>query len=148
MTDTPAPEDTLGFLLYRVGLAVSRAYEAASREGGLRPVETGILSAIAADGPQHVRGLSRRLGVGRQTIVNLTDQLAARGLITKEASTEDARLVEVALTAQGRAALGKARKISARFDAALAEPLTPAREAAMCADLRALLASPLLNDPS
>jgi DNA-binding MarR family transcriptional regulator len=141
---TPAPEHRLGFLLYRVGLAIQRAYEAGTAERGLKPSEAGILSSLAADGAQHVRGLGRRLGMGRQTVVNVSEALAARGLIDKRPDPDDARAVVLTITPAGQAALAASLAATDAFEAALAAPLGPERAAALQRDLSVLLASRLL----
>lgn len=141
-----APEARIGFLLYRVGLAVSRSFERRLKPLDAKPVQTGVLNVLAAKGPESVRGLGRALGVNRQTIVNVSDELAARGWLTKRVDAGDRRAVTIAITAKGRAALAELDKVAVAFERDLARILPVTRLKPLFEDLRALAESDLLSD--
>ena len=89
--------ERLGFLLYRVGILVSRTYEARMRPLGFAPAEVGLMTYLAGRGPDHVRAVSRAIGVSPQTVVNLARSLESRGLMRRDASPSDQRAVLVSL---------------------------------------------------
>lgn len=138
------PQSRLGFLLYRAGLAVARGYERALAPIGASPVETGILSALAYDGPAHLRALARQLGLGRQTVVNATRALGARGWIATAADAQDGRLSILSVTPSGREHLARCEEVIAAFDAMLRGLVGEAAEQAMLEPLRRILDAPQL----
>lgn len=137
---TPSTQ-RLGFLLYRVGLMVSRVYEARMRPLGFAPAEVGLLTYLASEGADHVRAIARSLGVSPQTVVNLTRSLEKRGLVSREASSSDQRAITVRLTQPGRRALARADALAKELDAELAETVGFASVNGMMQGLSALLAS-------
>jgi DNA-binding MarR family transcriptional regulator len=113
------PSERLGFVLYRSGLAIARGFERALEPAGIVPTESGVLMTLAYQGPNHVRGLARLLGVGRQTIVNVTKRLDSMGLIARFASPADARITQFSITSDGQQKLVEIEDIAERFDARL-----------------------------
>lgn len=138
----PTPEHRLGFLLYRAGLAVEHAYALALRPLGVAPAEAGLLSSLAYAGPAHVRALGRSLGLGRQTVVNLTRKLAADGLVVSSASPDDARLTLFAITDAGRARLGEIEAVATAFDRRLRAAIDGATEPTLVEQLQRIVAAP------
>jgi DNA-binding MarR family transcriptional regulator len=139
-----APKQRLGFLLYRAGLAVARGYERALKPIGVAPVEAGVLSALCYSGPNHVRGLARLLGVGRQTIVNTTKSLEAQRFILRAVSDEDARLVSFSIAAAGKKRLKKIEIIAQAFDEELRSIVGKDNETVLIEYLARVVDSPLL----
>jgi DNA-binding MarR family transcriptional regulator len=139
-----APNQRLGFMLYRTGLAVSRGYERALKPIETSPVEAGVLSALSYSGPNHVRGLARMLGVGRQTIVNVTKTLEARKWIVRKASGEDARLALFSVAPAGRRRLESIEAIAQAFDHELRMIVGAGNEARLTQQLQQIVDSPLL----
>lgn len=137
---TPSTQ-RLGFLLYRVGLMVSRVYEVRMRPLGFAPAEVGLLTYLASEGADHVRAIARSLGVSPQTVVNLTRSLENRGLVSREASSSDQRAIMVGLTQAGRRALARADVLAKELDTELAQIVGPASVGGMMQGLSALLAS-------
>jgi DNA-binding MarR family transcriptional regulator len=121
----PAPEARVGFLIYRAGLAVARGYERALAPLGMTPAEAGVLSALAYSGPAHVRELARRLGIGRQSAVNVTKALLAQGQIARIDGGADARLVVYGITPKGQERLAASEGTIGAFDRAVSEILGP-----------------------
>jgi DNA-binding MarR family transcriptional regulator len=137
-------DQRLGFLIYRAGLAVSRGYERALKPIGVMPVEAGVLTALRHGGPNHVRGLARALGVGRQTIVNVTRALEERRWIARGASEEDARLAVFAIAPAGRLKLHAIETLASAFDAKLREIVGLEQEAGLIEHLRQIVEAQFL----
>ena len=114
-----APEERIGFLLYRAGLAVAQAYEAQMRPSGFTPGEVGVLTHLASHGAGHIREVGRSLGVSPQTVINLARGLEAKGMLLRTGSSADRRTVILEVTEVGRNALLRADEIACRFDRAI-----------------------------
>jgi DNA-binding MarR family transcriptional regulator len=138
------PQQRLGFLLYRAGLAVSRGYERALKPIDVAPVEAGVLSALCYSGPNHVRGLARLLGVGRQTIVNTTKSLELRSFIVRKISGEDARLATFTIASAGKRKLKQVEIIAQTFDQELRLIVGANYEPVLIQKLAGIVDSPLL----
>jgi DNA-binding MarR family transcriptional regulator len=142
----PSPPDgRLGFLLYRAGLAVARGYERALKPIDGSPVEAGILSTLAYQGPSHTRALARLLGLGRQTISNVTKRLEHRDFIRRLSDERDSRLALFEISPAGRRHLAEIETIASGFDAMLRDLVGEGGERQMADHLRTLLASPELS---
>jgi DNA-binding MarR family transcriptional regulator len=137
-------QQRLGFLVYRAGLAVSRGYERALKPIGIMPVEAGVLGSLGYDGPNHVRGLARQLGVGRQTIVNVTRVLEHRGWISRAPSEQDARLVIFSIDPLGRAKLVSVEQIAQTFDGKLGNIVRPPEDILLIDQLQRIVDAPFL----
>lgn len=142
--DERAPEQRLGFLLYRAGLAVSRGYERALGPLDVSATEAGLLSALHYSGPGHVRALARLLGIGRQTVVNVTRSLEVKGWITRAPAPGDARLSMFHIAPPGREKLGEIEVIAREFDEALRRMLGQDQEQTLVGELARIVSAPFL----
>lgn len=138
------PNKRLGFLIYRAGLAVSRGYERALKPLGVTPTEAGVLGALRYSGPNHVRGLGRLLGVGRQTIVNVTRALEAKEWIAREPADHDARLIIHVIAAEGVRQLTRIEQIAQSFDQALRDTISNSVEPSLVDELTKIVNAPFL----
>jgi DNA-binding MarR family transcriptional regulator len=139
------PTARLGFLLYRSGLAIARGYERALKPIDASPTDAGVLSALAYSGPNHTRGLARMLGLGRQTIVNVTKRLEDSGLIARNASDRDGRLAVFAISKKGSTRLAEIEVIASGFDGQLSAIVGAANEQGLVETLQRILAAPMLT---
>jgi MarR family transcriptional regulator, organic hydroperoxide resistance regulator len=140
-----ANEQRLGFMIYRAGLAIARGYERVLSPIKVVPVESGVLGSLCYRGPNHVRGLARQLGVGRQTIVNVTKSLESKGWISRALSANDARLVMFSISQSGRKKMQSIEAISTEFDTRLSEIVGKSNEHKMIQLLRDIVSSPFLG---
>lgn len=119
--------DDLGFLLSRASGQVVRATNAALAEHGLRVRQYSVL-ALAC---QTADGISQRevatvLGLDPSQVVLLVDELAAAGLVERQAPEGDRRTRLVVATGEGRRVREAARRDA---DAAVEAPLALLGEA-------------------
>ena len=142
-TERP-PSERLGFLLYRSGLAIARGYERALGPTKIMPTESGVLMTLAYQGPNHVRGMARFLGVGRQTVVNVTRRLEMAGLVARSASARDSRVAQFTITSLGRQKLLEIEDLAERFDARLRAIVGEENEALIVRTLHDLLEATFL----
>jgi len=125
------------FQLYRTSTDVIAALEAkALRPLGLSHTGFALLVTIWVGGPQEVRGLARKHRLSKPSITSAIGTLERAGLVTRERSGDDRRLVSVALTAQGRRLVRKAQAALHRCERALTAGLTKAERRQMAAWLR------------
>ena len=125
------------FQLYRTSTDVIAALEAkALRPLGLSHTGFALLVTIWVGGPQEVRGLARKHRLSKPSITSAIGTLERVGLVARERSTEDRRLVSVALTAQGRRLVRRAQAALHRCERALTAGLTRAERRQMAAWLR------------
>jgi len=109
--DVPAPrtwdDDEERSLRLWVALARSyatfaRAVASAVEEYGLTPPQFGVLEALHHLGPLPLGELADKLLVTGGNVTYVMDRLEDRGLVRRERSGEDRRVVEGHLTAEGR----------------------------------------------
>jgi DNA-binding MarR family transcriptional regulator len=86
------------------------------------PLHRGMASVLATlgDGPETISRLAEREGVAQPTLTRMVERLEAEGLVQRERSTDDARVVVVCLTPQGELELAELRE---RYLAVLSDRL-------------------------
>jgi DNA-binding MarR family transcriptional regulator len=109
------------------------------------------LAGIERLGPQRLTVLAAREGVTQPAMTQLISRLEESGLVHREASAEDGRVVLVVITDEGRAVLARRRSVRSDRMAAIIAQLGPEHRAALAIALPALdaLASvPREDDPA
>ncbi len=87
----------------------------------LSRTEVGVLSTLS-ERPRRITELAATEALAQPTVTQLVDKLERRGLVARERSGEDARVVMVAIGAEGEARLEQVREeIRANMREALAE---------------------------
>ena len=125
------------FQLYRTSTDVIATLEAkALRPLGLSHTGFALLVTIWVGGPQEVRSLARKHRLSKPSVTSAIGTLERMGLAARERSTEDRRLVSVALTARGRRLVRRAQAALHRCERALTAGLTKAERRQMAAWLR------------
>ena len=102
---TPAGDAFTELLLevFRLNGALIAAGNELCADTGLTSSRWQILGAIAgAAGPVTASQIARRMGLTRQTVQRLVDELEAGGLVTRAADPEHGRARPVAFTAEGQ----------------------------------------------
>lgn len=104
---------------------VTKLYDEALTPAGLGLNQYSILSRLSRVGPSTIQDLAELLVMDRSTLGHLLVPLERRGLVRRDVSAEDRRSRAIALTAEGRALLAKARplwtKAQQRFESAFGE---------------------------
>lgn len=91
--------------LYELAGQSRRSSEALARELEQTAARWHLLSVVS-DGPRTVAGAARRLGLTRQSVQRVVDDLVADGQVQLGANPDHARASLVVLTDRGRATLG------------------------------------------
>lgn len=119
--------------LSRLHQACGKALGAMSAAGddlvadlGLSTARAQLLDALAAGGPRSVSQIARGLGLTRQAVQRVADDLVVSGLAVYSRNPDHARAQLLNMTEPGRAAQVQAARRKALWLASLAQGLTPA----------------------
>jgi DNA-binding MarR family transcriptional regulator len=118
---------------------------------GLSMTAASTLASLERLGPQRLTQLAAREGVTQPAMTQLISRLEDSGLVRREASSEDGRVVLVVITDDGRAMIARRRAGRNERLAAIIAQLSPEHQDALAAALPALdaLASvPRDDDPT
>lgn len=97
------PNDSVGYLMRRILSAVAAAVEHELEATGLTHAQWVPLFKLAVQPGITVAELARLCELDAGAMTRLLDRLEAKGLCQRERSSEDRRVVRLALTEQGRA---------------------------------------------
>lgn len=106
--------------------ALSSAGDDLVADLGLTTARAQLLDALAAGGPQSVSQIARGLGLSRQAVQRVADDLVASGLAVYGRNPDHARAQLLTLTEPGQAVQAQAARRKALWLASLAQGLTPA----------------------
>ena len=126
-------------------------FRSLSPASGLSMTAAATLAGIERLGPQRLTLLAAREGVTQPAMTQLISRLEESGLVRRQPSPDDGRVVLVAITEQGRAPLAHRRSARTERLAGIIAQLSPDHSAALAAALPALdaLASvPREDDPA
>jgi len=125
-------------------------FRSLSPASGLSMTAAATLASLERLGPQRLTVLAAREGVTQPAMTQLISRLEEAGLVRREASQEDGRVVLVVITDEGRAVLAHRRAGRTQRLAGIVAQLAPEHRAALAGALPALdaLASvPRADDP-
>jgi DNA-binding MarR family transcriptional regulator len=126
-------------------------FRSLSPASGLSMTAAATLASLERLGPQRLTVLAAREGVTQPAMTQLISRLEESGLVRREASQEDGRVVLVVITDEGRAVLARRRLVRTGRLAGIIAQLGPEHRAALASALPALdaLASvPREDDPA
>ncbi len=106
--DTPdLPLEVLG--MFRVIFkSASQHFEDIEKAVGVSGAQLWAMSEIMAAGSMTISQLGKAMSLHQSTTSNLVEKLEKKGLVVRERSTQDRRVVEVRMTEVGRGALANA----------------------------------------
>jgi MarR family transcriptional regulator, lower aerobic nicotinate degradation pathway regulator len=117
------------FLLKRLGMAAKSDTMEAYEGTGLHPYHHAIL-ALLDEGTTETQGaIGEALGYDKGQLVGMLDELEDAGLIARRRDPADRRRHVVQMTAEGRSALGRLRRLSRRIETEFLAPLDEAERA-------------------
>jgi len=113
-------------------------FRSLSPPSGLSMTAAATLASIERLGPQRLTLLAAREGVTQPAMTQLISRLEDAGLVRREPSEQDGRVVLVAITDEGRAVLADRRATRGARLAKIINQLSPDHRAALTAALPAL----------
>jgi DNA-binding MarR family transcriptional regulator len=128
-------EAQVGFLLRCAHQRASEYFNAVMGRFAMTPTQFAALAKLDDLGSVSQNQLGRLTRMDPATISGVVGRLIARGYVRQSADLRDARLVLLALTPAGRAAVLQMKAVAADVSQRTLEPLTPAEAGAL---LRAL----------
>jgi DNA-binding MarR family transcriptional regulator len=111
------------FLLSQLGRFSAERFAECLRPLGLQPRHFGLLVQLAKTEGQSQQRLAASLGIHRNVMVGLLDELEARGLVERRRHPGDRRANALYLSATARALLTKAERLASQHDAQLVAAL-------------------------
>jgi DNA-binding MarR family transcriptional regulator len=133
-----ATEDTLAA---GVAAALERLiglFRSLSPASGMSLTSAATLATLDRSGPSRLTWLAGREGVTQPAMTQLIARLEDAGLVDRAADPADGRVVQVRITADGRAMLAGRRAVRAERVAGLLARLSPDERAALAAALPAM----------
>jgi DNA-binding MarR family transcriptional regulator len=134
--------DSLAFLLSQVGARSAQLFAERLGPLGVSPRAFGVLSNVAAADTRTQQQLADALGMHRNNMVGLIDEMEAAGWVQRHRNPQDRRAFDVRLTPAGAALLARVRKMMPEMENALGGKLSPAERRTL-ADLLARVAESL-----
>ncbi|HWJ85709.1 MAG TPA: MarR family winged helix-turn-helix transcriptional regulator [Cellulomonas sp.] len=120
-----------GYLLSKVGQAITADFADRIAATGLRPRHVGLLAAIAADRSASQRELGVAVGVGPSAVVPIVDDLESLGAVVRRVDPANRRRHVVELTPRGGELLEAALAAARAQDDELLSDLPAAQRAAL-----------------
>jgi DNA-binding MarR family transcriptional regulator len=117
-------DERIPFLLAQLGAYVSSDFQRRLAPIGAEPRTYAVLLALASADGQSQRQLSERLGIHRNAMVTVIDNLEQRGLAKRLPQPEDRRAVAVTLTAKARRLLPELHDQGRDLEDEIAAPLS------------------------
>lgn len=129
------------FLLSALGAYSGRRFAKLLGPLGLHPRHFGLLMLLVGHDGQTQQQLADALGLHRNAMVGLVDELEARGLVKRRHHPDDRRAHAVCLTARARTLLREADRIGDEFEAELVTDLRPDEQQTLIVLLQCVAAS-------
>ncbi len=104
--ETYAVDDSYGYLVRRLHASLQRHMERRVQSLDLTALQWGPLLLIAQGKGDTAAALARALDIDTGAVTRMIDRLERKGLVQRRRSTHDRRLVHLALTAEGKHAIG------------------------------------------
>src|SRR6202034_4695574 len=112
----PMPLDALAAALTTDLERIFGLFRSLSPASGLSIPAAATLASLERLGPQRLTVLAAREGVTQPAMTQLISRLEESGLVRREASPEDGRVVLVVITDEGRAVLARRRAVRTRSE--------------------------------
>ena len=126
LPELDAESATIGLTLTRAAHAHASASEAiVHRRHDRNWLVFNVLYVVWAFEPVSARDVVEWMGMSRQTISNTLRALEAKGMITRTRDAEDARMMTIRLTEEGRTSVERSLVEQFELDSAVFAALTP-----------------------
>ena len=106
----------LPYLLNRAAIRITEAFQRELRKDDLTVVMWRVLAVLWHDGSMRLGALADATSIEVSTLSRLITNMQARMLVSRTRSTEDARAVEVDLTAEGKAIAARIVPLALQYE--------------------------------
>jgi DNA-binding MarR family transcriptional regulator len=138
LAEDPLAEDALAAGVAAVLERLMGLFRSLSPASGLSLTAAATLATLERSGPSRLTWLAVREGVTQPAMTQLIARLQDAGLVDRAADPADGRVVQVRITADGKAVLAGRRALRAERLAGLLDRLSPDEREALAAALPAL----------
>ena len=128
-----------GYLLTRAAQKCRSHFDALAEPLGIHGRHFAVLALLGEEKPLAQVEIGERLGIDRNTVVLLLDDLEGQKLVTRRRDPDDRRAHLVTLTDAGRERLGQAEALARRTNKDVFAPLSPDEQAQLHSLLGRLL---------
>jgi DNA-binding MarR family transcriptional regulator len=132
------PEETLAAAVAAALERLIGLFRSLSPTRGMSLTSAATLATLDRAGPSRLTWLAGREGVTQPAMTQLITRLEDAGLVDRAADPADGRVVQVRITADGKAMLARRRAVRAERVAGLLDRLSPDERAALAAALPAM----------
>jgi len=133
--------DSVGYLMHQVVLSMRRQIEQAMVAHDLTAAQWLPLWKLKRDGPCTSQELARNIDMDAGALTRLVDRLVAKGLIQRERSQADRRVVRLSLSADGEAVAARVPQVLAQVNATYLQGTSEREQDTLKRLLRAMLAN-------
>lgn len=134
-------QESLAFLLSQVGARSAELFGDQLQPLGISPRAFGVLSNLDASEGQTQQQLADTLGIHRNNMVGLIDNMEAAGWIRRHRSEQDRRAFNIRLTDTGRTLVARVQDTIAALEQTLTSDLTAEERTTMAALLQRVAAT-------
>ncbi len=127
-----------GYLMSRAAQQCRDYFDALAAPLGVKARHFSVMALLGEDTPHSQVEMGERLGVDRNTMVLLLDDLEALDLVTRRRDPRDRRAHLVSLTEQGHQVLDQITEMGRRTNDEVFSPLSPSERAQLHALLSRL----------
>ena len=141
--DTPAPLlESIAFLITRVHFRMHRDFSAVLAPLGIEPRHKGCLAALHASGPISQAELARILGVSAASVVQMVDDMEARGLVERRRLETDRRTQLLHLLPEAEVVAARAQELGDELTSEILATLSAAERRRLTAYLLRFVTAP------
>jgi len=130
--------ESLSFLLSQVGARSAQIFAEGLAPLGVSPRAYGILSTLAGAESQTQQQLADALGIHRNNMVGLIDEMEAAGWVRRHRSQQDRRAFDVRLTRSGSAVVSRVNNLIPALEDAVGQGLSESDRQTMVGLLKQL----------
>ncbi len=132
---TTGHAESLPFLLSQVGARSAQLFAERIAPLGVTPRAYGVLSYLAETASQTQQQLATALGIHRNNMVGLIDEMEAAGWVRRHRSKQDRRAFDIRLTMTGSTLIARVNRVLPALEGDIAHGLSDDDRLAMVASL-------------
>ncbi len=121
----------MAFLLSQIGARSAQLFAEQLKPLGISPRAFGVLSNLTGDGSHSQQRLADALGIHRNNMVSLIDEMETAGWVTRHRNDRDRRVFDIQLTAAGSSLVTKVNRLIPTLQEQIVTGLSPTERETM-----------------